>query len=114
MSSFISQNILRYLARPITYDEKLWLADNRRHKRSLPKITSGPKKANVIIKESALVKPNLNKPEFLTDHITAALIRANRCPDCAKEIHIEHFKTEIHKKEYGISGKCVECQASPS
>ena len=40
-----------------------------------------------------------------------ALIRDNRCPDCTKEINFGQFKTEIQKKEYGISGKCVECQA---
>jgi len=110
MSSFISTDLTYYLTRPLTYQERGWIATNRRHMQTLlPPITSGPKKSDVMTKGPT--KPDLNKPAFLMNQGAAALIRVNRCPDCTKQIHFGHFKTDIQKKEYSISGKCVECQA---
>ena len=110
MACFISQDLLYYLTRPLTDQEREWkMMDNRYKKTLLPPITTGPKKTDIMTKGPT--KPDLNKPAFLMNQGAAALIRANRCPNCTKEIHFGHFKTEIQKKEYGISGKCVECQA---
>ena len=110
MTCFISQDLLYYLTRPLTEQELEWKRmDNRYEQMRFPPPTSGPKKTDVMTKGPT--KPDLNKPTFLMNQGAAALIRDNRCPDCTKEINFGHFKTEIQKKEYGISGKCVECQA---
>ena len=110
MAAFFSQDLLFYLARPLTDQEREWRMADKLHKQTLlPQITSGPKKSDVMTKGPT--KPDLNKPAFLMNQGAAALIRVNRCPDCTKEIHLGHFTTEIQNKEYSISGKCVECQA---
>ena len=58
-----------------------------------------------------LVKPDLNKPAFILEPTKADLIKMNKCPACTKEINPGDFKTDIQRKEYGISGTCVECQS---
>ena len=144
MTSFISNDILQYLSRPLTHQEKLWIYDDfiaqRRNmfhrkkaeeyknyesvgdelkfihhtqeaERWAAKITPGVDMVSAPGPKANLVKPDLNKPAFLMNQGAADLIRSNKCPDCREDIHDEHFETEIQKKEYGISGKCVECQA---
>lgn len=58
-----------------------------------------------------LVKPDLNRPAFILEPGKAELIKMNKCPTCKKNIHVDNFKTDIQRKEYAISGMCVECQS---
>jgi len=39
-------------------------------------------------------------------------VENNRCPWCKKMINMEHFRNELSKKEYMISGLCQRCQDS--
>jgi hypothetical protein len=109
MSGFISSDLLHYLTRPLTEQEKEWrMADNVYKKTLLPPLTKGPLKTDVPAKGPQ--KPDLNKPAFLLSQGAATLIRDNRCPDCANKINYADFKNRIQQREYSISGKCFDCQ----
>ena len=110
MTRFISQDLLYYLTRPLTDQELEWrMEDNSYNKMRFPPLTKGPKKTDIMTKGPA--KPDLNKPSFLMKQSPVTLIRYERCPNCTKKINCALFKTQNQIKEYGISGKCVECQA---
>ena len=38
------------------------------------------------------------------------LVAQKKCPFCQKEVHLNSFRNELSRKEYGISGICQKCQ----
>lgn len=56
-----------------------------------------------------LTKPDKNKPVFLFFPDAWRLIQEDRCPLCKEKIKEEEFD-ELTRKEYSISGMCVDCQ----
>ena len=56
--------------------------------------------------------PNLNKPVFEVFPEQADRVIFGVCVTCPNAIEEKHFKDDISKQEYGISGMCQECQDS--
>jgi hypothetical protein len=109
MTTFISTDLIHYLTRPLTEQEKEWRMDDHRYKKTLlPPLTKGPKKTDVAAKGPQ--KLELNTSAFLMKQSPVTLIRYNRCPDCGEKIICALFKTKNQHDEYNISGKCVKCQ----
>ena len=55
-----------------------------------------------------LIKPDKNKPVFKFFPKSYSAIENNQCSICYQDIHEEDFDEE-GKKEYSISGMCMEC-----
>jgi hypothetical protein len=56
-----------------------------------------------------LIKPDKDKPVFLFFPNAWKLIQEDKCPLCKEKIKKEEFD-EMTRKEYTISGMCVDCQ----
>ena len=55
-------------------------------------------------------KPNLNKPFFKMFPEAGVAIAMSRCPICDCAITQASFRSELHAREYAISGMCGDCQ----
>ena len=55
---------------------------------------------------------DLNRPAFMFNPAARALAMAGQCTSCKKSIAGDAFTTELHRKEYGLSGMCPTCQGS--
>jgi len=143
MSSFISRDLVEYLTRPLTGQEKKWILDdkhawvyheNKAKEYARDETISGKLKFlhhtqeaerykarmpnGILLAAAGLTKndlpklpqPDLTKPAFIMNKGAADLIREFKCPDCTQDIDKTKFVTDIQRKEYGISGKCADCQ----
>lgn len=55
---------------------------------------------------------DLNRPAFMFNAAARALAAAGHCTSCKKSIAGDAFITELHRKEYGLSGMCPACQGN--
>lgn len=64
----------------------------------------------ILKKLLPLKMPDLCKPLFMIYPNSAILIAQGKCVSCYNFIIPETFINDINKREYSISGMCVNCQ----
>mgnify|MGYP003652510887 CR=1 FL=1 len=56
--------------------------------------------------------PDATKPMFQINPSMRARIMMGVCATCPSAIEEKHFRDDLSKKEYAISGMCQDCQDS--